>query len=131
MPGETITWSGDCVNGKASGEGEVVWRGSYGVEIYTGEYRNGYENGHGEYTSTDGNRYRGEWRDGKFFGHGVFAWADGDRYEGEWRDGKPHGDGILIGSDGGSYEGEWRDGCLEANGRRMWINTTPAACGFE
>ena len=49
-PGETIIWSGDCVNGTASGEGEVVWRGRYGVEVYEGEYRNGYEHGYGRFT---------------------------------------------------------------------------------
>ena len=49
-PGETVTWSGDCVDGKASGEGRVVWRGSYGESVYEGGYRDGKTHGHGIYT---------------------------------------------------------------------------------
>ena len=88
-PGETITWSGDCVDGKASGEGQVVWRGSYGESVYEGGYRNGKNHGYGTDTSASGARYEGEWRDGKRHGRGTVTSASGHRYEGEWRDGKP------------------------------------------
>ena len=130
-PGETVTWSGNCVDGKASGEGRVVWRGNYGRPVYEGGYRDGRMHGHGTYTWADGEGYEGGYRDGKEHGHGTYTWASGDLYEGEYRDGKEHGWGIYTAADGRRYEGEWRDGCFEQNGRRAWVGTTKAACGFE
>ena len=107
-PGETVTWSGGCVEGKAPGEGRVVWRDSKGESVYEGGMR-----------------------DGKPHGHGTYTFADGSRYEGEWRDGKPHGHGTYTRAHGRRHEGEWREGCLEKDGRRTVIGTTAAACGFE
>ena len=130
-PGETITWSGDCVDGKASGEGRVVWRGSYGESVYEGDFRDGKPHGHGTYTYSNGNRYEGDFRDGKPHGHGTYTSADGRRYEGEWRDSKPHGHGIYTTAAGRRYEGEWQEGCYEDQGATWAIGTTAAECGFE
>ena len=130
-PGETVTWSGACVDGKASGEGQVVWRGSYGEFVYEGGYRDGKMHGHGTYARANGGRYEGEWRDSKANGHGTYTWASGNRYEGEWRDSKPNGRGTLTWTND-DYEGEWRDGCFgEKDGRWAFAHTTAAACGFE
>ena len=117
--GETLTWSGDCVDGKASGSGRLVWRGSYGKQVYEGEYRDGKEHGRGTFISDD-NRYEGEFRNGKKNGQGTQTWASGQTYEGEWRNGKPHGEGTCINaevenltSDGvyrRRYRGGWREG---------------------
>ena len=60
---EPFTWSGGCVAGKASGEGQLTCRGGAGV-------------------------YQGGTRVGKMDGSGVLAWADGFRYEGELCGGK-------------------------------------------
>ena len=60
------TWSGGCVDGKASGQGRLI----------TG----------------DGAVYDGEMLAGKRHGYGVVV-AEGYRFEGEWRDGLPF-DGI-------------------------------------
>ena len=38
---ELVTWSGGCVDGKASGEGRLIWRSSAGENVYEGEFRNG------------------------------------------------------------------------------------------
>ena len=108
LPGDTVTWSGACVDGKASGEGRLVWRGSFGENVYEGEYR-----------------------DGKEHGRGTFTWGDGGRYEGEWRDGKPNGRGTATFPNGNRYEGQWHDGCLETDGGQAWVNSTNEACGFE
>ena len=110
-PGETITWSGPCVNGKASGEGRKVWRGSHGESVYEGGMRDGRNHGHGTYTWASGDRYEGGWRNGQFHGHGTYTGASGLRYEGEWSNGKPHGYGIATFPNGPPYEGEWSDGC--------------------
>ena len=111
MAGETVTWSGGCVNGKASGEGRRVWRApSYGEDVYEGEYR-----------------------DGKVHGHGTRTSPSGDRYEGEYRDGKAHGWGTVTTSSGATFSGEWRDGCVGGQGYATWMamGTSAADCGFE
>ena len=108
-PGETLTWSGGCLDGKASGSGRQVWRGSYGESVYKGEVRAGKTHGRGVMKYANGNRYEGEWRASKRHGRGVHTWSAGSRYEGEWRDGKRSGRGNHTWSDGSRYEGEWRD----------------------
>ena len=131
-PGASVTWSGACVDGKASGEGQVVWRGSYGESVYEGTMQAGKNHGYGTYTSASSVRYEGEWRDGKPHGRGSLAWASGARYEGGWCDGKPNGHGTATLASGARYEGEWRDGCFgERDGTWRVIATTAAACGFE
>ena len=62
-PGEIVTWTGPCVDGKASGEGRYVWRTSEGVAKYEGSMRDGNSHGHGTYTYPDGSAKICEWRD--------------------------------------------------------------------
>ena len=143
--GELVTWSGDCVDGRASGRGRLVWRGSYGEHVYEGEYRDGRRNGYGTYvwangvryegefregmehgrgtwTSPEGDRFEGELRGGVQHGSGTYAWANGDRYEGEWRDGRQHGHGTWSGANGDRYEGEWRAAARHGYGTYLWDN---------
>ena len=152
----TMQWSGRCRGGIADGRGTlfisdgsehssyegtgILSRGKkngHWTEVwadgsrYEGGFRDGMEHGHGAYTTPDGYRYEGEWRHGMEHGDGTLIWANGGRYEGEWRDGKRTGHGTLIFPNGDRYEGGWRDGCFDENGRRLWIGTTKAACGFE
>ena len=154
-PGELVTWSGGCVDGRASGSGRLVWRGSYGEHVYEGELRDGKRNGHGgSYTWADGDRYRGEyhdgkehgwgiwtaaggdryegqWRDGVQNGGGTYTWANGDRYEGEWREGEPHGHGTWTGAVGDRYEGEMREGTRHGYGTYAWANGDRYEGGFR
>ena len=104
---EPFTWSGVCVDGKASGQGRFTIRG-------------------GRYV------YEGVMQAGKMQGYGTFVWADGERYEGEWRDGRPHGHGAYTLFDGDVYRGRWRDGCFgHRDGRWASIATSATACNFE
>ena len=59
---ESVTWSGGCIGGKASGKGRAVWSTGYGQQIYEGEFRDNrfYE---GIQTTADGTRY--VYRNGK------------------------------------------------------------------
>ena len=60
---EPFTWSGDCAEGMAAGEGRLTVAGDDGV-------------------------YEGTMRDGKLDGQGTWTWGPtGDRYEGGWREG--------------------------------------------
>ena len=147
-----VTWSGACVDGKASGEGRMTFRdGAYvyegGVRAgkphgygtvtapdarYEGEVRDGKIHGLGTFTEDNGDRYEGEWRDDEPNGHGTYTWPDGNRHEGEWRDGKPHGGGTYTLADGDVYQGQWRNGCYgERDGRWAVVKTTAESCGFE
>ena len=129
---EVVTWSGACVDGKASGQGRVVWLTPRGVYVSEGSFREGKEHGHGTYIWPNGNRYEGEYRNGKRHGHGTFTWADGDRYEGEYRDDKPNGWGVGTFESSGVYEGHWANGCFEApDGKRAAMHSTFEECGFN
>ena len=110
MAGEVLTWSGDCVGGKASGSGQQVWQGSYGEEIYEGEYQDGKKHGHGVVTYNDGSRFLGEWRSGKRDSLGITIFANDDVYEGEHQGRKLHGFGTMSYANGSHYVGEWMDG---------------------
>ena len=110
--GEMVTWSGGCVDGKASGNGRFDWQISIGTEVYEGWMHDGKMHGQGVMTAPNGFHYEGEWRDGKENGQGTRSYSDGSRYEGEWRDGKRHGQGVWIGTVDDDvnihYEGKWR-----------------------
>ena len=106
---EVVTWSGACVDGRASGQGRAVWRTPRGVHVFEGGYLNG-----------------------KPHGFGTHIWPHGSRYEGEYRNGRPHGSGAYATESGDRYEGNWTNGCFSKSGvGRAWIATTKEACGFE
>ena len=76
--GTTVTWSGDCVDGKNSGEGREVWSTPDGEWVYEGTMWAGKPHGWGTYVGLDGTRYEGEWRDGYFHGRMTITDANGD-----------------------------------------------------
>ena len=93
QPGETVTWSGGCTDGKASGKGEETWR-----------FRKD-----GEWKTSGG---RGELRGGKtHVGHWIGRSSSGEVWEGPYVDGKRHGLWVRRGSDG-------RDWSCWSNGER-------------
>jgi hypothetical protein len=143
--GETVTWSGACVNGFAEGLGVQQWfLDGNPADRHEGNMRSGKLNGFGVSTLPNGDRYEGEWRDSSWHGRGIYVHSDGDRYDGEWRNGqangrgvttsardrydgewrnnKAHGRGIVTWSDGARYEGEWRDHRLSGRGVYTWAN---------
>ena len=87
--GERFTWSGACVDGKASGEGRMTHSiGEDGEGVYEGAMRAGKIHGIGSYT-IDAFRYEGEWREGMIHGRGTLTRADGGAVTCEWRDDEP------------------------------------------
>ena len=64
QPNESVTWSGGCKDGYASGQGVLKWteNGKPDVE-YEGGYQNGKSNGHGVMITPDGKRVEGVWID--------------------------------------------------------------------
>lgn len=123
QPDEAVTWSGTCVDGRASGPGVLQWfENGQPTVRYEGEYRDGRANGRALYIWPDGARYEGDYLDDRWNGRGTFYWADGERYEGDWRDGLQTGTGVYLWTDGGRYEGEWRDGLRNGRGVHVWAN---------
>ena len=60
---EPFTWSGGCVDGKASGEGRLTFSGGKGS--YQGSMAGGKRHGRGTNTNLSGKRFTCEHRDGK------------------------------------------------------------------
>ncbi len=84
-PEETVTWSGACIDGKASGKGKEVWR-----------FRED-----GEWKTTSG---EGEQRDGKRQGHWVWHLSSGNTWEGPYVDGELHGRWVQRGTEGEEWQ---------------------------
>jgi hypothetical protein len=62
QPNESVTWSGGCTDGFASGKGVLRWtEGGKPDAVFEGEYANGKRNGPGVLTLPDGRREAGNW----------------------------------------------------------------------
>ncbi len=115
---ELVSWSGDCQDGKASGQGVLVWLEDGILQLrFEGPMVEGKAEGFGRVWlrgDSGYDHYEGQFKGSKLDGQGVYKDADGSRYEGEFRNDKPHGYGIYEGADGTRFAGELRNG--EPNG---------------
>ncbi|HEX3486370.1 MAG TPA: hypothetical protein VHT51_15000 [Micropepsaceae bacterium] len=63
---ESVTWSGACKDGYATGRGVLRWTENGKPDmVFDGEYANGKRNGHGTIITPDGKRVEGVWVDDK------------------------------------------------------------------
>ncbi|KAM4697842.1 alsin [Rhinophrynus dorsalis] len=91
------TYEGRWLSGKPHGRGVLSWPDG---RIYSGTFRNGLEDGYGEFKIPNKilnkeDRYLGQWKDGKMCGHGTYWYANGEVYEGFFQDNMRHGHGLL------------------------------------
>ncbi|XP_045063859.1 alsin isoform X1 [Coregonus clupeaformis] len=91
------TYEGRWLAGKPNGRGIVKWPDG---RIYTGTFKNGLEDGFGDYvipskTLNKNDHYQGHWKEGKMHGIGTFKYATGELYEGSFQDNMRHGHGML------------------------------------
>ena len=107
QPLETVTWSGECSNGKANGIGILSWSNG---DKYIGDYKDGNMHGQGTYAWEKKDQYTGEWQNNDFHGHGTFIYGDGDKYVGKYKNGKFHGKGTYTFANGDVIEGIWENG---------------------
>uniref|UniRef100_A0A8C5PPW7 Alsin Rho guanine nucleotide exchange factor ALS2 n=1 Tax=Leptobrachium leishanense TaxID=445787 RepID=A0A8C5PPW7_9ANUR len=108
------TYEGRWLNGKPHGKGMLTWPDG---RTYSGTFRNGLEDGYGEYRIPNkvlkkNDRYLGHWKDGKMCGQGTFWYANGEVYEGSFQDNTRHGHGLLRSGKLTSYSpsmfiGQW------------------------
>lgn len=69
-PGIDSTYTGDCKQGLANGQGTAS-----GVDRYTGEFKKGLPDGTGTYIWVNGDKYEGQWKKGLREGSGKYTTA--------------------------------------------------------
>ena len=111
------TWAGDCVEGKASGNGILtLFKDNKVLSTYVGGMKEGKLNGKMEAKSEDGERYVGQFKEGYYDGQGTLFFEDGSRYIGEFKDGNYDGQGTLNLADGSRYVGQFKDSNYDGQG---------------
>jgi len=109
------------------------WDNCHGIfsfsngDKYVGAYKNGKQHGHGTFTyhpviNRIGNEYVGEWKDGKRSGHGTFTYFRGQKYVGEWEDDKRNGHGKQSNAKGWYYVGEFKDHLRHGHGKMTYAD---------
>ncbi|XP_035248403.1 alsin isoform X3 [Anguilla anguilla] len=91
------TYEGRWLAGKPHGKGILKWPDG---RTYIGTFKNGLEDGFGEYLVPNKNlnknhHYHGHWKEGRMHGFGTYRYASGEVYEGSFQDNARHGHGIL------------------------------------
>jgi len=125
---ETITYIGNCVDGKANGKGSITWyKDGNKIGLSKGEYIDGRINGNCSYTGFESGimtrHIKGECKDGLLNGKGSETRYKNSEIEsvyiGGHKDGKFHGEGTYTTIEGGKgihYRGEFNDGVPCRNG---------------
>ena len=113
---KNVAWSGDCVDGKASGKGVLVVMDGEGlVGIYAGNTEAGHPEGQGRMTlrnkETGGvDSYTGGFAKGTLDGKGELVSSKGWTYTGGFKDGKEHGAGTIETDDGDIFKSDFENG---------------------
>lgn len=125
---EAVSWDGQCVGGKANGEGTLSW---FAEGKLLGRYQGGMALGklHGQgvlyYAEKEGyNRYDGEFVLGKLVGSVKYYGADGDYFSGTAVDDGHLAEGTFITADGEEYKGELQNGLYHGKGVLLMPNGT-------
>ncbi|XP_077435487.1 alsin-like isoform X3 [Vanacampus margaritifer] len=122
-------YTGSWLAGRVHGRGTMRWQDG---RTYTGNFKNGLEDGYGECMIPDkllnkAGCYQGHWRDGKIHGFGIYRYATGEVYEGCFSDGQRHGYGMLRSgkldkTSSGVFIGQWV--CDKRNGYGVYDDIT-------
>ena len=106
---QTMTWTGECSDGLAHGEGTLTWVIGNGKDVGTGRLQDGKRHGDWVERFADGTVQEGPYVDGKMHGRWVLRGADGSIGEGPVVDGKMHGQWVIRWADGDVQEGPYVD----------------------
>ncbi|MCD9015504.1 MORN repeat-containing protein [Parachryseolinea silvisoli] len=125
---ESITWTGACVNGYATGEGTLIWykNGKRGQE-YVGALKRGITHGYGKYTYEGGSSYEGHYVNGQEEGKGRYRRLENNvltyTYVGDYSNGDPEGVGVEVlyeyGDTASCYTGSFVKGVKHGRGTGM------------
>lgn len=149
------TWSGECVQGFASGRGTAVFTrlnhtretisatflggrvqdGPASIQWsdgarFEGAISSGKPNGAGVLTRANGDRFDGVWKQGSLDGRGSVVWANGDRYDGDFVRGRAEGHGVQIWANGDRYDGAWHNDLPDGAGTVTRKGGEPIAARF-
>ncbi|MYD95039.1 MAG: hypothetical protein F4Y02_15415 [Chloroflexi bacterium] len=122
QPEETVTWSGNCVDGRATGRGTLTWRyqGEDGVpRSYTakGALRRGFTHGLWSWRDSDGDSAEGSRMWGVSHGHWSWHFSDGELKKGPFVWGRRQGHWREQTTDGELWEGPVIDGRKDG----LWV----------
>lgn len=108
--GDSVSWTGACVEGYASGLGTATFTQDGKTQSFTAHFARGMiPDGNVVVQWGDGWRYEGGMVEGRFHGAGVLVTDTKDRFEGQWASGRMNGFGILRRANGERYAGDWKD----------------------
>lgn len=106
--GETITWSGACVDGKIDGSGTLVATSGNGTDTYTGTVQNGHLTGQGTFAASNGIKITGSFLNGLSQGQVTLTDEDGIVYTGEIVQGAIEGQGTMTDTSGNKFAGSFQ-----------------------
>ncbi len=116
-PGDTVRWTGACVDGYAEGLGTATFNHEGQVQSLTATFVRGViPDGHVINRWGRGWSYDGEIVGGRFQGAGILTTDACNRFDGHWTAGRMNGFGVFLGPDGALYAGDWKDGRPNGNG---------------
>ena len=128
---ETVTWSGGCVGGRASGPGQLTWSykrdGQSKTSTSEGLLIDGRQHGHWVIPYAEGGVGEGTYIDGKLHGHWVIRYASGHVLEGPYVDDYQHGHWVIRYADGRVSEGPYVDGKRHGH----WVERYPDGTVYE
>ena len=113
-PPETATWSGQCADGVAVGQGTWGFESANDSGEKTGALVRGKRHGHWVERYSSGFVSEGSYADGKRHGRRVQRYSDGSVFEGSYVDGKLHGRWIVRKADGTCELRHWNHGKFES-----------------
>ncbi|MBA2587692.1 MAG: hypothetical protein H0U98_03610 [Alphaproteobacteria bacterium] len=129
--GDTVNWTGSCVDGYAEGLGTATFTHDGQSQIFTANFQHGViPDGHVITRWGAGWSYDGETVGGRFQGAGILTTDTADRFEGLWAGGKMNGFGLLRRANGERYAGDWKDDKPNGNGELFHADGTRLAGTF-
>jgi hypothetical protein len=141
---ETITWTGECSDGYASGAGTLTWfKSGKQNQQYVGHMKRGMPNGIGKYAYSSGTVYEGFYVNGRLDGVGQVTKRDKGSnsifyvFNGQLKDSAPDGYGeeIYFYSEGDTssiYKGNFSDWDRHGSGllKEFHNNATTIVKGY-
>ncbi|XP_058750374.1 uncharacterized protein LOC131623375 [Vicia villosa] len=118
---DEIIYEGDCVKGKITGKGLLIWPSGTN---YVGNFDKNCLHDNGTYTWKDGSVYIGNWKNNKTDGKGIMKWANGDFFDGCWSKGVRHGSGVYRFANGDVCIGKFKSKFLYGKGKYTCSNGT-------